>query len=264
MHISIQMILLLQACTRPVSPSTPAVPEPIAFRVSPAVIEMGAFYSGAAVRVEGVVENGSKALVTVVGSDREERFNKKGRVGPIWLNDAKVQFSGVPSLFLRFSAEPVRTVLARSEIDELHLDEKSIMQRMRIEPHLAEGDDTMRADFLALKHGDGSYQFGNTGVRMGEPGKDGTPFSLEFAWPRKAPPATYQVRVYEIRNGAVTRRSAMPLRVVRAGFPAWLAAFSQRRASVYGVAALVIAVLAGFGIDFITLRLFGKKRHSVH
>ncbi len=260
MVIGLEMALLIRIWTRPASLTTAVVPEPVSFQVKPAVIEMGAFYSGSMVRVEGRVENGSKLLVAVVGSDRAEHFNKKAKVGPIWLNSGKVHVSGVPSLFLRFSTEPVRALLASATIEQHRLDEASLQQQMRLEPHLPEGDAVMKANFLSLKQADGIYQFSNGGVRLGEPGQNGTPFWLEFAWPKKAPPATYQVRVYEIRDGQVIRRAESPLHAVRVGFPAWLAAFAEHRAATYGLAAVVFGALAGFGIDFLTLRLFGKKK----
>ena len=85
-------------------------------------------------------------------------------------------------------------------------------------------------------------------------------FSLQFQWPKKAPPAEYEVTVYEVRDGAVIRGLAVPIEVVRTGFPAWLAAMAENRASLYGTVAVIIAAMAGFGIDFLTTRLFGRKR----
>jgi hypothetical protein len=49
---------------------------------------------------------------------------------------------------------------------------------------------------------------------------------------------------------------------VRTGFPAWIAELAENRASLYGVAAVLIGALAGFGIDFITTRVFGRKRRA--
>ena len=52
----------------------------------------------------------------------------------------------------------------------------------------------------------------------------------------------------------------MPIEVVRTGFPAWLAGLAQNQSSLYGLIAVITGVLAGFGIDFLTTRLFGRKR----
>jgi hypothetical protein len=245
-------------------PGEPVPPEAVAFEVQPRIVEMGAFFRGVTVRVRGVVGHGSRALVTVVGPDKVERFNRKGKFGPIWLNSGSVRISGVPSLFLLFSPEPVGTLLARDAIECHHLDARSLMTLTKVEPPLTDADEDVLTSFLALKSRDGSYRFTSGSVLMGEPESTGTRFSLEFTWPRTAPPATYRVHVYEVHEGVVLQQSSMPLNVVRVGFPSWLARLAEQRASLYGVMAVLISALAGFGIDFIMTRLFGAKRVSRH
>ncbi len=61
---------------------------------------------------------------------------------------------------------------------------------------------------------------------------------------------------------AVARQATLPRRVVRTGFSAWQSALAENRSSLYGVTAMLAGVLADFGIDFLTTRLFGKKKLS--
>jgi Putative transmembrane protein (Alph_Pro_TM) len=235
---------------------------PLAFRVMPHVIEVGTFYDGAKVKVEGIAASGSQVIVTVTGPHREERFNRKAPFGPIWLNAGKVRISGAPSLFLRFSAEPVRSLLGRDALARRSLDEASLAKQIQIEPFSGDSgaDTALRAEYLALKKRNKTYRFANAGVVMGQSGDDGVPYTLDFDWPKKAPPADYKVHVYEIREGTVVREGSAPISVVRAGFPAWLAGMAESRASVYGASAVLIGALAGFGIDFLTTHVFRKKR----
>jgi hypothetical protein len=235
--------------------------EPLVCTVTPQVIPVGAFYNGAEVKIEGGVAARSKVIVTVTGSDHETVFNKKARFGPIWVNSGKVRISGVPSLFLRFSSAPPASMLARSVIAQHHLDESTMTQNMHIEPRPkdARTEAALRADYLALKKGDGTYVIGRGGVRVSEASAQAR-FVLQFRWPKHAPPGEYAVRVYEINDGAVVRQAELPVTVVRTGFPAWLAGLAASRASLYGITAILIGGLAGFGIDFLTTFLFGKKR----
>jgi len=222
-------------------------------KVTPPVIEVGSFYEGASVRVEGVAAPRSRLIVTVAGSDREERFNQKARLGPVWMSAGHVRISGAPSLFLQFSTDPVPSVEGRC------FDETSIAARMRIDPPTA-GAAALRASFFALKKSDGTYVFSDRGVAIDEAGA----YHVDFRWPKKAPPAEYQLHVYEVRGGAVTAEACAALSVVRTGFPAWLADLAESRASMYGVAAVLIGAFAGFCIDLLTTRIFGKKRPPAH
>jgi hypothetical protein len=95
-----------------VCPNTSAeVTPPVTLKLSPETIQMGAFYNGASLRMEGTAPSGSKVMIVLRGVSKDEIFNKKDRVGPIWINVDKVHVSGSPSLFLRFSSEDVHTFL---------------------------------------------------------------------------------------------------------------------------------------------------------
>ena len=236
------------------------------FRISPPVIQAGAFYNGAPVKIEGAVTSGSQAIVTVTGSDHEERYNRKARFGPVWIGAGAVRVSGAPSLFLRFSTQPVTTILSSAGIAAEHLDEDSVTALLRMQPAPPDpgAGGLIRANYLSLKKSSGAYSFRDGGIVLSDAADGCAPFALEFEWPKQAPPATYQVRLYEIRDRAVRHITTTGLPVVRTGFPAWLAGLAKDRAPLYGVTAVLIGALAGFGIDFLATCIFGKKRLAAH
>jgi uncharacterized protein (TIGR02186 family) len=248
-------------------PAAARAAEPVQPRVTltPARIEMGSFYSGARVRIEGLVGHGSQAIVVLRGADKHESFNKKGRVGPIWLNAGSVRISGAPSLFLCFSPEPVRSLLNAEVIRQRLLDEASIHAHLLVEPAQApDRASKIRSDFMELKKKDGLYRSYPGGLKMGAPVEEGTPFSAEFLWPKIAPPSSYTVRVLECRGGAVIAESSVPFEVVKVGFPRSFAVLATEHTAYYGVLAVLTAALAGFAIDFLSARLFGRKRGPAH
>jgi uncharacterized protein (TIGR02186 family) len=227
-------------------------------RVSPQRVEMSTFYGGVNMRIEGLASPGSKVIVVLRGSDQKETFNRKGRVGPIWINVGKVSISGVPSLLLCYSPEPVEKLLAPGEIERYQLSEAAVKRQMKVSPASLDHED-IRSGYLALKTEQNVYRVVSGAVNMGEPGAAGAPFSLNFHWPRRALPATYEIRVYECRGGAITASTVVPLNVVRAGFPAEMQQLAGDRAALYGILAVLAAILTGFGMDFVVSRL-PKKR----
>ena len=234
-------------------------------KLTPEVIEMRAFYSGARMRIEGVAEAGTKVVIVVRGEDKGETFNKKVRAGPIWISSGKVTISGAPSLFLRFSDEPIGAFLGRAVIDEYGLDEDAIKSRMRVDAGEDEVDeDLMRSNYVAMKAGKSIYQIPAGGITLGTSERSLAPYSVEFDWPKTAPPAEYQVRAYECRDGRVVRESTARLDVVKIGFPSRVFDLAMNRAPQYGLIAIIIAIIAGLGIDFVVARLFGTRRKVVH
>ena len=255
-------LLLAVALTASAWAGTPEGPR---VRLTPHQIEMGSFYSGAQLRIEGHVSEGAEAIVVVRGPDQEQVFNHKARFGFIWATAGKVRISGVPSLFLCFSTRPVEALLSRSIVRERHLDQEAIRSEMRVEGESGQDTlDAIRSDFLKLKQERELYRVVTDGVTMGEPCEDGTPFSAELSWPKAAPPASYTVKVLECREGRVTGESSLPLEVVKVGFPQSFAIMAEQHASLYGALAVFVAVLAGFSIDFLCARLFGGRRRTSH
>lgn len=244
------------------SPAQTALRESLSIRLIPPQIEVGPFWGGSKVRVEGSVAAGAKVAVVVRGRGRQETFNRKSRVGPIWVNTGKVHVSAVPSLFLRFTSGPIRTFLNREGIDQHQLDEAAIRRQMRIEPN--QDHDLVLSNWITLKSREGTYGLVRDGVRMGTPADERVPFWVEFDWPKKAPPGRYLVSAYECRDGGVTRSVVVELPVVTVGFPAWLSGIATERAALYGIFAVLAAAVAGFGIDLLTMLIFGKKRARSH
>jgi uncharacterized protein (TIGR02186 family) len=230
-------------------------------KLAPEVIRMGAFYSGEWMRISGTVAPGSKAIVVIRGPNTEEVFNRKARAGPIWINSGKVHISGVPSLFLCYSSEPVGKLLSPSEIDKRQLDVSAIERQMTVLPQEMDHP-VIRTNFVTLKTEENVYRIISNGLKMGAPGEAGVPYSLDFHWPRKAPPAHYEVRVYECRDGRIVGRTGAPLEVVEVGFPAAMASLAAEHASLYGVIAVLVAVLIGFGIDFLAAGLRRRLRRG--
>ncbi|MDT8067157.1 MAG: TIGR02186 family protein [Terriglobia bacterium] len=227
-------------------------------RLSPEKIEMGTFYNGAPVRIEGTVPRGSQIIVIVRGPAKDELFNKKGRVGPIWVTVDKVHVTGTPSLFLRFSSADMHTFLDRATIDDYELDELSVKKRMHIRTGKGDPDplyrDLIEKSYLDLKKSDGTYRRVANRVDIANEGPAGH-YTLSFHWPRTASPGAYEVEVYACRDRAVVGRAATTLNLVEVGFPEFMVTLAHKHPWWYGLLAVLSAMCAGFGIDAVVSRL---------
>jgi uncharacterized protein (TIGR02186 family) len=231
-------------------------------RLTPPAISMGTFYSGTKVHVEGTVPSDSEVIIAVRGPELTEVFNKVGRAGPIWVNTGKVSVSGIPSLLLVFSTKPVSNCLCRGEIDRCQFDAAAIKNQIKVRP-ATPGNDLIADEFLKLKYRQGSYQLEKSGIQVADSEEAAQRFTLDFDWPRNIPPGTYWVHVCACQDGNVKESLEIPFQVMEVGFPATIAGLARERPATYGIISVVVAVLAGFGIDFLTTRIF-KKKVSAH
>ncbi len=220
------LIALLAALRCGAATAAPGEPAPLTMKLVPTTIEMGAFYGGVPITVEGDAPPGSMVMVVLRGPARDEVFNKKGRLGPIWLNTDKVHVTGAPSLFLRFSSVDVHSILDRRHIDRYQLDEVSIVERMHVRTSRGEPDAAYREliqdSYIDLKKKNGTYRRIATRVQVTK-ADGGEHYTLLFHWPKTAPPGSYQVEVYACRDNHVIARANTELRLVQVGFPAFTA-----------------------------------------
>ena len=232
--------------------------EPARVRVIPSTIEMGTFYGGTKLHVAGIAGAGSKMIVVVRGPSTTEVFNKVGRVGPIWVNTGKVSISGVPTLLLIISSEPINTFLNAAAIDHYQLDVGSLKKHMQIETK-APNRDRVANDFLAFKARRGTYQITSHSVQLGALNHGKLSYSFDFEMPRSAAPGKYRATVLECRNGDVASQSDVDLVLMEVGLPALVARLAKEHASLYGIMSIIIAMVAGFGIDFVAASIFRRQ-----
>jgi uncharacterized protein (TIGR02186 family) len=256
------LVLTLQFLLLSLLAQAAAAVETARVKVTPPTVELGTFYGGAKMRVAGMAGAGNKIIVVVRGPSAAQVFNKVGRVGPIWVNTGKVTISAAPSLLLIFSSEPVNTCLNSAAIDQYQLDLGSLKKHVQIETK-AQDRDRIADDFLAFKAHQGNYRINSVSVQMGALTQEGLPYSLDFEMPKSAASGKYEVSVLECRDGKVVDKVDVDLAVVEVGFPALVARLARERASLYGIISVIIAMVAGFGIDFIASRIF-KRRVAAH
>ncbi len=265
---------------------TLALPHPAAaqasapsLKLSPETVRMGSFYTGAKVKIEGTAPAGSQVVVVIRGDENDEFFNKKGRVGLIWVNTDRIHVTAAPSLFLSFSSGDVSSLLDRTSIEAYQLDEQAIKERLTSRCHCkcsitaqlrspsgarakcagVEPDpqyrELIRSSFLALKTREGRYQTHPDAVRMVNASAADSHYTVDLDWPKAAPPGSYHVEMYACKNRSVIARATAQLGVVEVGFPAQMAALSGRHPWIYGLLAVLVAIVAGFAIDALTARL---------
>ncbi len=231
--------------------------EPGRVTVTPSTVELGTFYGGAKVHVAGNTLAGSKVVVVVRGPSTAEVFNNLGRVGPIWVNTGKVTISGVPSLLLIFSSEPIKACLNSAAIDHYQLDLESLRRHIQIEMK-GPGRNGIADDFLAFKAHQGTYRISSGGVQMGVTAEEGVSYSLDFDMPKTAGPGKYEIDVLECSGGAVVNNADLDLAMEEVGFPAVIARMARERAPLYGAMSVIMAMVVGFGIDFVAARIFRR------
>jgi uncharacterized protein (TIGR02186 family) len=200
-------------------------------------------FVGTQVVAFGVAERGRDIIVTVQGPREDLVVRRKSRIAGVWLNRDRLAFARVPAYYAVASTGPLEeiarpAVLAQLEIGTAYLD---------LEPIDASGVElseiaSFRDALVRRKQEQGLYSRKPGPINfIGE-----ELFRTNLVFPANVPPGIYQVQVFELQDGFAGDAQRSTLVVSKVGFEADIYDYAQHRAALYGLAAIVIAIVAGW------------------
>jgi uncharacterized protein (TIGR02186 family) len=196
-------------------------------------------FTGASVVLFGATDGPGDVVVVVRGPPRELSVRRKSRVAGIWINTRRVAFGSVPTYYAVASSRPLEeiTTPAARQLYEIGLDNLRLT--------LTEGRRQIEEFRAALVR---TQQ--NEGLFGREPGKVNflgeRLFRTTINLPANVPTGTYAVQVFLVRDKDVVSGQTTPLIISKVGVDAELYDFADRRAALYGLVAVVAAMMAGW------------------
>ena len=231
-----------------VAPQTARAAEP-PLKVSPDNVQIGTFFDGQTVKVEGVIPAGTQAVLEVVGTKADEHLMRKGRRGFLWMNVGEIAVHDAPSLYMVMSTSKELLTTAGGEATWGYQSlEKRITFSGRIEP--SERPLFMK-QFLELKESEHIYATQPGALKLKSAAGGQSAISGSFFLPTNTKPGTYKVVLSAISGGKVVSQAGTELKVGMVGFPAMLANLAYQHGATYGVVAVIIAIVVGFAMGFL-------------
>ena len=201
-------------------------------------------FTGADLLLFGSVDDDGDIVITVSGPREAVTVRRKQRVAGIWMNTRSVDFTSAPNFYAVASNRPLEEiaapeVLARQQIGANNLRLLAARDGKSITP---EDEATFRKALIRRKQVQGLY--------ASEPGIvtviAGRLFRTQVHFPANLATGTYTAVVYLIRNGRVVHAQTTPLLVEKVGVGAEVYDFAHKSSATYGLAAILIAVAAGW------------------
>lgn len=222
--------------------------QPLVADLSKHLVAITTGFSGTDVLLFGATDAPGDVVLVVRGPVHEEVVRRKERVGGIiWANGAAVTFENAPAFYHVASNRPVETILSKAVRDRHQIGWDHLDFTVS---GLSEGEDrkAFRDALVRLKQAKGLYSYEPEGVRL----LANRLFRAELRFPANVPTGTYMVEVYLVRDGEVVSAEITPLIISKVGIGADIFQFAYEQSALYGIAAIVIAVFAGWlaGVAF--------------
>jgi hypothetical protein len=217
--------------------------------VSPATVDIGAFFNGQTVKVSAAIPAGAQAVLEVMGSRAEEHLRRKGRRGGLWMNVGEILVHDAPSLYLVMSSAKE---LLTAPPPEAAWGYQALKQRLTFSGKIESAErEKFMGQFLQLKESEQIYASWPGALKLKAAAGGESVVTGNFPLPTNTGPGTYKVCLSVIQDGRVVSHDCTDLTVAMVGFPAFLAALAYQHGATYGVLAVVIAILTGFAMGFL-------------
>jgi uncharacterized protein (TIGR02186 family) len=225
-------------------PSVPSqfdTPELIVDLSRPRVSITSAF-QGESILLFGMFDPPGEIVVVVVGPPARETVLRKQRVLGLWLNTGRQAFDDVPAYYSIAASQPLQRLLARSAGGEI-LSLEDRMQSVRSVGQ-REHDDLIkfRLGLVEVKRREGLFPAAIGQVTI----QANRLFRAELSFPSRLPEGIYEVRTYLLREGKIAAAVSRPLPVGKVGFSAQLAGWADNDGPLYGIGAIIMALVVGW------------------
>lgn len=226
--------------------SGPSVAAELDADLSDHLVKITMGFEGDELLLFGAVEGEGDVVVLVHGPRETLTVRRKDRVGPIWMNQAEMSFSGMPAFYRVLSSRPIGdwlpdAVRERHQIGTEHLRLPLGDGELASDPRAA----TFREALIRRKQAVEHYGTEAGKVKM----LTQRLFRADVAFPTNVPVGIYTVEIFLIKDGEVVSAETIPLPITKTGILAEIFAFAHDYAALYGILAIIFAVLAGLGAN---------------
>ncbi len=202
-------------------------------------------FTGTDVLLFGATDGPGDVVIVVRGPSKDVTIRRKDRVGPIWANSDALALRDVPSFYhvasnrdiAEFTSERVRA-LYEIGVENLKLKFIDPLQPDDVQKEYADALIRLNADL-------GLYNLENGKVSL----LANRLFRAQLHFPANVPTGAYEVGIYLFRNGDVVSGEFVPLIISKTGIGAEVYDFAHNSAPLYGIFAIIIAVLAGWAAE---------------
>ena len=185
-------------------------------------------------------EDEGDIVIVIRGPDEPVVVRRKDRYGGVWVNKDHLRFARVPSFYHVASNRPLTEIADARVLGHLQIGLASI--RLGGEGMAKEDLRNFRQALLRIQNDQGLYRSKEGEVNY----VGGRLFRAEVQFPSNVPTGHFSVTTYKFKDGQVVNAQTTPLQVSKIGIGARVFDFAHRYSALYGIAAIFIALFAGW------------------
>ncbi len=221
-------------------------------QMEPQNLSIGIGYHGSHLSITGQHAPGEQVIIKVSSQATDSHLKYKGKAaGAVWMKMGNMTFKPVPMAYLVYSPESLTQMLSEEALIEHNLGFQALSATIEVESEKKDLDKQLwLSEFFKYKEDEQLYKVDETGLSSGSSGESDQ-FQYEIEWPYQAPPGSYQLEAFAVKDKQVVDQVSRDFTIERTGLVALLSKLAFEQAVLYGIIAIVVAALAGFSVGFV-------------
>ncbi|WP_341909291.1 TIGR02186 family protein [Ferrovibrio terrae] len=241
-------ILLLLVSGDALAQATPNAPRgpapadaPLITDLSSHLIAITSSFTGTELLLFGAIDEPGDVVVVVRGPTATSVVRRKRPTLGFWLTRRSESFDNVPAYYAVASSKPLKDIAPNSLLQRLQIGTETLRFRY-IGTRRPEDVAEYHKAIVRRKLGDGLYRESIGAIDFLGPKL----FRTEISFPSTVPVGTYQTEVYLIRDNRIVAAQSTPLFIDKQGVEQQVFDFSRQEPAVYGLVAVLLAVMSGW------------------
>ena len=195
-------------------------------------------------------ESPASIVVVVKGPTQSILVREKEKVAGIWVNADRLRYRSAPSFYAIASSRPIAQLVddRTRAIYELGLDSLQLSPASNAAPAV---QDRFARGLVELKRRSGLYFEDPHAVTV----TDGVLYRARLTIPARVPVGRFTAETFLIRDGHVLTAAVREIDIHKSGFERFIARAADRSAIPYGLTAVALSVLLGWGAGWIARRI---------
>lgn len=193
---------------------------------------------------------GTDIAVVLKGPMEPIVVREKQKVAGIWMNVGRARFRSAPGFYAIATSRPLRRVVDErtAAIYELGLENLQLSPGGGVQAEVARRFET---GFLDVMRRGRLYDEDPRGVEI----REGVLYRARISIPARVPVGDYTAETFLIRDGRVIAGAVREIRIEKLGFERFVARAAERWSLTYGILAVTVSLLLGWGGSAI----FGRR-----
>lgn len=218
-----------------------AAPPDLVADLSSHQVNITTSFTGTRVLLFGATYGAGDVVVVVHGPKRREVVRRKERVAGIWVNRRSVAFEDVPGYYFEASTRPLNKIANEATLRRLRIGAIRLPVRVEEQDGETKANEYWQA-LLRLKRNQNLYVASPDPVEVVEDRL----FRVDVTLPAGVPTGSYVAEIYLFRGGRPVNVERKQLSVRRAGVDAAIFSFAHQHSALYGILAILVALIAGW------------------